>query len=175
MKWRIGLNEGKDCDETMTVTDTKRKCNEHVRLTCKRVSFSIVFIQLIPIRLSPSEVTSLQFSSVAQMSGTASINQAAACLALLLMASIASASVNRFHAQPNGTHLSLENQNISVVNNGTWSGMRNLTIISLRGNIIEVWFDIIIIIIIIEVFFEKLLYYQMSSIQFPCILLFDRV
>merc|ERR1711911_137859 len=86
----IGLNEGKDCDETMTVTDTKRKC-KHVRLTCKRVSFSIMLIQLIPIRLSPSEVTSLQFSSVAQMSGTASINQAAACLALLLMASIASA------------------------------------------------------------------------------------
>ena len=106
----------------MTVTDTKRKC-KHVRLTCKRVSFSIVFIQLIPIRLSPSEVTSLQFSSVAQMPGTASINQAAACLALLLMASIASASVKRFHAQPNGTDLRLENQNISFVNNGTWSGI----------------------------------------------------
>ena len=109
------------------------------------------------------------------MPGTASINQAAACLALLLMASIASASLNRFLAQPNGTHLSVEKKNISVVNNGTWSGMQNLTIISLRGNIIEVRFYIIIIIIIIEVFFEKLLYYQMSSIQFPCILLFDRV
>ena len=76
------------------------------------------------------------------MSGTVSINQATACLALLLMASIASASVHRFHAQPNQTNLCLSNQNISIVNNGTWSGLRNLTILTLRGNFIEVSFSI---------------------------------
>ena len=47
-----------------------------------------------------------------------------------------------FDAQRKLTELRLDYNKISFINNGTWSGLRDLTILSLRDNFVQVSFSI---------------------------------